>query len=299
MKKLPTVLKRREVLKKTGSVLLATPFVSLVGCDQEDSDTDTTSTSTSDSSSRSSSSSASDTTTIDAELEWASGGTDLITVDYPDDSIFEDSGSCSLTLTERTTEGPCYLGVSESEDISEGQTGLPMMFCMQLVDENCNPLDGYLIEVWHCNTKGIYSGDTSQSDDDSTFAGDFCTDNDAEAEASVWFRGELTTDSSGRVNFKSCFPGWYSGRTIHIHFRVRQEYGGSDYMVSQFCFDDSFTEEICTTHELYKARSIQDTTLASGKDTVFPKSDYQDFLLNIAQNSDGTLLAYKRVMISA
>ena len=293
MKKPLTVLNRRNMIKKTGAVLLATPFFSLTACDLEDTSTDS-------SSSSSSSSSCSDSTTVDASVDWASGSTDLITADYPEDSIFECSSTCSVSLTESTTEGPCYLGVnSEIEDISDDRTGLPMMLCLQLIDEDCNPLEGYLIEVWHCDNEGIYSGDESQSDDTSSFAGDFCTDNDTDAESSIWFRGEQTTDSSGRVNFKSCFPGWYSGRTIHIHLRVRLAFGGSDYVVSQLCFDDSFSYEICTTHELYKDRGEQDTTLASGDDTVFPASGYDEYMLNIEQNSDGTLLAYKRIIISA
>jgi protocatechuate 3,4-dioxygenase beta subunit len=239
-----------------------------------------------------------DEESVDANTdEWASGGTDLITLDYPDDTLFSSAGTCSLVLTERTTEGPCYLGVSEREDISDGQIGLPMMLCMQVVDQDCNPLEGYLVEVWHCNREGIYSGDETQSDDTSTFAGSFCTADDQEAESSTWFRGELTTDSSGRVNFKTCFPGWYSGRTIHIHFRIRLEYGGADYVVSQFCFDDSFCDDICTTHSLYSHRGAQNTPLSGGNDTVFPDTDYEKFMMNTSKNDDGTLLGYKRVVI--
>jgi hypothetical protein len=37
--------------------------------------------------------------------------------------------------------------------------------------------------------------------------------------------------------------------------------------------------------------------LSSGNDTVFPSSGYADYMLNIEQNADGTLLAYKRIMI--
>lgn len=285
---------RRKLLKTSGSYLLAVPFAGLAGCGGASSSSSADSSSGTDGGTTTD---GSGSTTTDSTVSWASGGTDQITVDFPADSLFEDSGSCSLSLTSNTTEGPCYMGVNEREDISEGESGLPMQLCMQLVDEDCNPLAGYLIEVWHCDTGGIYSGDTDDEDvdDTSSWAGSFCTDNDSAALQSTWFRGEQTTDSSGRVNFKSCFPGWYSGRTIHIHFRVRN--GGGDYVVSQFCFADSFTAEICTTHERYKSRGVQDTTLASGSDTVFPSSGYDDYMLNIEQNSDGSLLAYKRVMI--
>jgi protocatechuate 3,4-dioxygenase beta subunit len=288
-KRLPSInLSRREMLKKSGTALLSVPFLSLASCQGGSSSSDDSSSATE---------SIDESTTAESAVDWASGGTDQIYLDYPDDSLFDNSGTCSLSLTERTTEGPCYFGVSEEEDISAGRTGLPMMLCLQLVDQSCNPLEGYLIEVWHCDNEGIYSGDTTDSDDTTTFAGNFCTGGDTEAEASTWFRGELTTNSSGRVNYKSCFPGWDRGRTIHIHFRVRLEYGGSDYVVSQFCFNDDFAEEICTTHDRYSGRGVQDTTLASGNDTVFPSTGYSDYMLNIEQNLDGTLLAYKRIMI--
>jgi protocatechuate 3,4-dioxygenase beta subunit len=297
-------LTRRTLLTKMGLAAVYVPLVGLIGCDEGSDSSSTTETTEDEITTTEEETATEQETTTDKEtsddttsVEWAAGGTDLISLDYPDDTLFETAGACSLLLTERTTEGPCYLGVNEREDISDDQVGLPMMLCLQVVDQNCNPLEGYLVEVWHCDREGIYSGDESQSDDTSTFAGSFCTANDQEAENSTWFRGELTTDSNGRVNFKTCFPGWYSGRTIHIHFRVRLEYGGADYIVSQFCFDDDFCDDICTNHILYSDRGVQDTPLSSGTDTVFPRSGYDDYYLNTSQNDDGTLLGYKRIMI--
>lgn len=306
---------RRIMLKALGVAAISLPAASLPGCGSDDSIADEDESSSEDTSSSSSSSTSGESnsstsssstsgydeasTTVSDSVAWASGDTDLITVDFPDDALFDTASTCNLSLDNVTTEGPCYLGVTTGQDISEGKTGLPMQLCLQLVDDACNPLEGYLIEVWHCDREGVYSGDESQSDDTSTFAGNFCTGGDSAASNSVWFRGELVTDSNGRVNFKSCFPGWYSGRTIHIHYRVRLTNGGSDYLVSQFCFDDDFAEEICTTHDRYASRGVQNTPLSGGSDTVFPATGYGEYMLNIAQNSDGTLLAYKKIMISA
>lgn len=291
-------ISRRRALKAMGWTAVSIGFAGCGGGSSSSESVSSTAESSSSLAESSVSSTASSTVSSAATTRsWASGSTDLITVDYPDDSLFDDAGICDLSLTERTTEGPCYLGVDEKEDLSEGKTGLPMMLCLQLIDSECNPLEGYLIEVWHCDSEGIYSADTDASDDSSSFAGDFCTGGDVEAQSSTWFRGEAYTDSSGRVNFKTCFPGWYSGRTIHIHYRVRMENGGSDYIVSQFCFTDDFCEEICTTHDGYLSRGTQDTTLSSGTDTVFPSSDYAEFVMETEQNEDGSLLAYKRIMI--
>lgn len=227
---------------------------------------------------------------------WASGGTDLITVAYPDTSIFAAANICTVALTPATTEGPCYFQADTSDDISLGKTGLPMQLCTQLVDHECTPLEGYTIEVWGCDTRGIYSGDTSDSDDSSSFAGSFCTADDAEAVSSIYLRGQATTDAEGRVNFASIFPGWYRGRTIHIHFAVTDP-DGTTRVISQWCFPDEFTAEICTTHDQYADRGIQDTTLASRSDTVFPADSWEDYVLSHTQNSDGTLLAYGVIQI--
>ncbi len=234
--------------------------------------------------------------TAAATGSWLSGGTDLISVAYPDDSIFATANTCSVSLTNATTEGPCYFQDDTGEDISDGKTGLPMQLCLQLVDEACSPLEGYTVEVWHCDTRGIYSGDTSSSADASSFAGDFCTAGDTEAEAATYFRGQLTTDAAGRVNFLTCFPGWYSGRSIHIHFAVSDP-DGTTRVISQWAFSDDFTEDICTTHELYADRGVQDTPLEGGTDTVFPSDSYEDYELSLEQNSDGSLLGYGVIMI--
>lgn len=226
---------------------------------------------------------------------WASGGTDLITVNYPEDSIFS-SESCSTALATAATLGPCYFRDTTGEDISLGSQGLPMQLCIRLVDSSCNPLQGYRIEVWHCDADGLYSGNTSESTDKAGFNAPFCTSNNSSALNSTWFRGMLTTDSSGRVNFKTCFPGWYTGRTIHIHFAVGNA-SGNRIFVSQFCFKDSLAYEICTAHSRYSHRGEQDKPLSKGQDTVFPANGYEEYLLNTKQNADGTLLAYHTIKL--
>lgn len=270
---------RRDLIKAMGLLPIVPMTLSLQGClDVSDS---------------TSSGGTTGVVTTPASGSWQSGGTNLITVDYPDDSIFASSTSCSITPS--TTKGPCYFQDDTGEDISEGKTGLPMQLCLRLVDSNCNPLANYTIEVWHCDTEGVYSADTSNSSDSSSFAGNFCTGGDSTAERSTWFRGQLTTDSNGRVNFKTCFPGWYSSRTIHIHFAVSQN--GVNRVISQFCFTDAFAKQICTEHPLYSHRGEQDTTLAGG-DNVFPRSGYESYLLTTQANSDNTLLAYHTIVLN-
>ena len=295
MSKNRTNLKRRELLKLGGKVATVGAVAGLsqlfVGCGDNQLQAPTSSGNAFDEETGNNSGDYSEIgTTYDG---WAADTTELISVDYPDDSIFEQSNSCSLAVTQQTTLGPCYFADSTGEDISLGLSGLPMQLCLRLVDSNCNPLTGYKIEIWHSDIRGVYSGDTSESSDASSFAGNFCTGGDSAAENSTWYRGLLSTDSNGRVNFKTHFPGWYSGRTIHIHFAVVDSYNNRQ-LISQLCFTDDFADYICTNHGLYSGRGVQDTPLA--RDNVFP-SDYEDFVLSTEQNEDGTLLAYHTIKL--
>lgn len=286
---------RRQFIRQFGFALAAAPLVGLVACGGGGEESTTNDSASSDSSTGTSTGGSTGGSS-GSSTSWASGGTSVMTANFPADSLFDLGSSCMLALTKNLTEGPCYFAADTLDDISENQTGLPMQLCLRVVNSQCQPVSGLEVEVWHCDVEGIYSGNTSGSRDSARFAGSFCTGNDVDAVKAKWFRGTQVTDSNGRVNFKSCFPGWYSGRTIHIHFRVRNN--NNDQVISQCCFADSLTEEICTTHPNYSSRGKQDTVLSGGRDNVFGSS-YSDFLFNTARNSDGSMLVWKNIRLSS
>jgi protocatechuate 3,4-dioxygenase beta subunit len=275
---------RRTLIKTLGTFAIAAPFLQLVGCgsasDSSMSETDPIAEPPTD-------------TSIDEVGPWLSGGTTAMTVDFPDDSLFDTATACAVALTGAQIEGPCYFQTDYLDDISEEQTGLPMQLCLRLIDRDCIPLAGYEIEVWHCDVEGIYSGDSSNSPDAGRFSSRFCTGNDNDGLNARWFRGIQVTDSNGRVNFKSCFPGWYASRAIHVHFRIRNN--NNDELISQFGFDDDFCDEICTNHVDYASQGIPDTH--STNDMVF-RNDGEEYQFEVSQNSDGSLLAWKTIQIS-
>ncbi|EYF07690.1 dioxygenase family protein [Chondromyces apiculatus] len=213
---------------------------------------------------------------------WATGGTAVMTGDYPDP--FENGAGTSCVLTCAATLGPCYAETIERKDISEGVLGLPVRLAFLLVDEDCNPVEGAALDIWHCSPEGIYSGDDSIA---------FCNANDPEALASRWFRGVQTTDADGRVDFDTCFPGWYSSRTIHIHFTVR--INGVEYVTSQLFFDDALCDEIVNTQPVYSDRGERDTTNAT--DNVINAEDAPDYSFQVEQMPDGAMLAWKTLVL--
>lgn len=282
---------RRNIIKKIGAMGAGLCTVILAGCAGRNNDNGA------NNNGNASGSDSTDPTQLPnaQTLNWASGTTDAITVDFPDDNIFDSTHSCAVALTRQTTAGPCYYASTEQEDMAHGKQGLPMQLCLQVIDEACNLVSGITVEVWHCDNRGIYSANTADSTDAESFNTGFCSGGDAAALSKHWFRAELVTDNAGRVNFKSCLPGWYPSRPIHIHFRVRNN--GVDSSVSQFGFSDEFCKDIYTTHPHYIDRGEQDTSLEGG-DFIFG-NNFQDLLMNIRQNDDGSLLAYKRIQISA
>ncbi len=215
---------------------------------------------------------------------WATGGTAAMTqaASYPDPFAAGIGTVCALTC--EATLGPCYATTVERQDISEGEDGLPVRLALLVVNEQCEPIPGATVDIWHAGPGGLYSGED---------ASDFCTSGDAEARAARWFRGVQTTDAQGRVNFDTCFPGWYSSRTIHIHFTVRVD--GSEFVTSQLYFDDALNDDIIDTQPLYDARGPRDTT--NQDDTVISGDAVADALFQTERMADGALLAWKTLVL--
>lgn len=210
--------------------------------------------------------------------DWASGGTSGIGDSYPDP--FEGGLGTTCTLTCAATLGPCYAQTIERKDISEGYPGLPVRLALLVVDDACNPVEGASVDIWHTSNRGLYSGDD---------AIDMCTTGDEDALAHRFYRGVQTTDAAGRVDFDTCFPGWYSGRAIHIHFTVRV--GGQEYLTSQLFFPQTLIQEIFSGHPDYEAFGQPDTP--NEVDNIYLAENE----LAAERMEDGVMLAWKAIVL--
>jgi protocatechuate 3,4-dioxygenase beta subunit len=230
-------------------------------------------------------------TLIDAETEggaWASGGTAAMTAKATYPNPFTDLPA-TCTATCELTEGPCYSSQSVAiQDISYGYAGLPMRMMLRVLDENCKPVSGAVVDVWHVGPTGKYSGDDTAHENVA-----FCTGNDADFTSHVYFRGKQTTDESGVVFFDTCFPGWYAGRTIHVHMTITV--GGQAYVTTQLGFADTLDDEIVSTEPIYKDRGARDTTNTS--DTVLPATGVEAYLFDTQKMTDGAMLAWKTLIL--
>jgi len=148
-----------------------------------------------------------------------------------------DAADC--VLTPELTEGPYYLDLDlVRRDITEGRPGVPFDLAVRVVDAaSCEPREGAAVDVWHCDAEGVYSG--------------------VEGDSGTFLRGIQMTGADGAASFRTIFPGWYTGRAVHIHLKVAL--GTEDVHTGQLFFDDA-TLAAAYESDPYAARGAPDTS---------------------------------------
>jgi protocatechuate 3,4-dioxygenase beta subunit len=102
---------------------------------------------------------------------------------------------------------------------------------LRVASGGCLPLAGAMVDVWHCDALGVYSNVADPGFDTS---------------GQKFLRGFQLTDADGLARFQTIYPGWYQGRTVHIHFKIRTAAGDSaayDF-TSQLFFDDALSDSV-------------------------------------------------------
>jgi protocatechuate 3,4-dioxygenase beta subunit len=134
-------------------------------------------------------------------------------------SRFDDSATCRQTA--ELTEGPFYFDVDRiRSDIREGREGATLRLGVRVRDAaECEPIQNAVVDIWHCDATGSYSepGET-------------------------YLRGAQVTNNGGIVEFTTVYPGWYPGRTVHIHAKVHLD--RQTVLTTQLYFDDAFTDRV-------------------------------------------------------
>jgi protocatechuate 3,4-dioxygenase beta subunit len=159
-------------------------------------------------------------------------------------------GANICILTPQAVEGPYYFDPElERADITEAHQGVPLGLLLQVVEaSDCSALPGARVDVWHANALGHYSGYQGQGDE-----------RDVNTEGKTFLRGTQFTDAGGEVTFATIYPGWYSGRTPHIHFKVFVD--DKNVVTGQIYFPDALSEFIYTQVAPYNTRGRErDTT---------------------------------------
>jgi protocatechuate 3,4-dioxygenase beta subunit len=162
------------------------------------------------------------------------------------------------------TEGPYFVDerLNRSDIRSDPSTGavkrgvpLALTFRVHRIDSGaCTPLAGAYVDVWHTDALGSYSDISSEG-----------------TSGQKYLRGYQVTDDTGAAEFTTIYPGWYRGRTIHIHFKIRVFSGSQQAyeFTSQLFFDESTTAAVAAVSP-YSQKGTPDTSNSS--DGIFRQS---------------------------
>ncbi len=221
------------------------------------------------------------------KLLWGAGSGALLADTLSEPSEAATIANCAIT-TPTVTEGPYWVeehlfrsDIRTDPTTGVARKGIPLTLTLTVVNStaNCVALEGAYVDIWHCDAVGIYSDEASYNPGGGT--GTVVTS------GQKFLRGYQLTDANGQVQFTTIYPGWYSGRTIHIHVRVRT-YNGATALTNyttQIFFDDSVNNNILAQAPYNTRTSARDTTNAN--DMVYNVANKTLMLATVAASGSG------------
>jgi protocatechuate 3,4-dioxygenase beta subunit len=182
----------------------------------------------------------------------------------------------ACTLTPEQIEGPFYLDKAlVREVISEGKPGEPLQLVLRVLEASasCAPIPRVVVDVWQCDALGIYSG----------YEGVAIAPRHVEpVDDKTFLRGIQLTDAAGGVRFRTIYPGWYKGRTPHVHLKLRV---GEKAATTQLYFPDEVTNAVYARTP-YDRHPNRDTTNATDR-FLMPIADKSLVMWTMSRDGDG------------
>ena len=164
-------------------------------------------------------------------------------------------GEIGPYFTDDSAAGFNRSNILSNLDGTDTQAGIPLTLKVYVYDSenNFTALAGAQVDIWHCNALGVYSNESSESTSGQT-----------------WLRGYQLTNSTGLVTFNTIIPGWYQGRTTHIHLRVRSKYSEASSTsdganTTQLFFSQTILDYIYTNVAPYNSKGKDTTTNAADR----------------------------------
>lgn len=190
-------------------------------------------------------------------------------------------GMAGCVARPEQTEGPYFVDemlhrTDLRSDPSDGtvRPGSPLELTFvvsSLAGAVCRPLPGWMVDLWQCDHEGVYSDVKDPRFFDTV--------------GKKFLRGYQVTDREGKAGFTTLYPGWYPGRTVHIHFKIRSpasQAGGAAF-TSQVYFDDGLTDRVFQKAP-YAGRPERTTRNAA--DGIFRRGGSR-LMLDLSPKGDG------------
>jgi len=182
------------------------------------------------------------------------------------------------------TEGPYFVDERlNRRDIRSDPTngsvvdGAPLLLAFnvsQITAEGCTAFPGAIVDIWHCDARGIYSD---------------ANDRSFNTVGQKFLRGYQETDANGRAEFLTIYPGWYNGRAVHIHFKVRSSLDDPAVeFTSQLFFDEAYTDQV---YQQEPYASTGQRTILNSQDGIYRQNGEQ-LTLTVTEGSDGYVASF-------
>jgi len=157
-------------------------------------------------------------------------------------ALFEGASSCKAAIEQ--SEGPYYIDVDKIRaDVREDREGTKLRVAARVLDvDGCTPVPDAIFEIWHCDAEGLYSGFEAASLAANGGSRGRGSGGGGAMDAKRYLRGAQVTDANGIAVITTIYPGWYTGRSVHIHAKVALT--NTELLATQFYFDDTLTDAV-------------------------------------------------------
>jgi protocatechuate 3,4-dioxygenase beta subunit len=174
-------------------------------------------------------------------------------------------------LAPEVTEGPYWIDNKLARrDVREGKPGTPLLLELTIVNaKTCKAIRNADVEIWHADAAGEYSGFDGGSGGAQT--------------KTRYLRGHQRSNALGQASFLTVFPGWYPGRTPHIHLKAHI---GQDRLVhtGQVFFNEAIAAQVYR-HGVYAGRGQPDTPHA--RDMIYAQAGGSRAVARLSKRAAG------------
>lgn len=170
------------------------------------------------------------------------------------------------------------------------QAGVPLALAINVLDaaDDRTPLNGLAVDIWHANAHGVYSDEASQQAGGGTSGGNTSGQNFLRGyQVTGVDRGRHNKPAPGGVSFTTIWPGWYTGRAIHIHVHVRKLSSNGATTAgytTQIFFSDADNDRVLSGAAPYNTRTPQRDPTTDENDTVLERADFATNIVTVTGN---------------